>query len=210
MKAVRKLLCVCLVLLCLPFAACAPTEPAPKTAGAPAASSAVAAETASPSPEPARAPESSRPVSEPSQAETDFSEEESTMLIEANGYTFTAELADNSSAAALKERLAEGPLAIDMHDYASFEKVGPFGFDLPTNDERITTGPGDLILYQGNQFVFYYGENAWSFTRLGRVEGYTTEELKAVFGGGDVTMTLSLPESKADGEDALTASINAE
>ncbi len=218
MKTMKKLLCICLTLCCLLLAACASTstEPEPENANTPAPSSAVPVETASPEPTPAptQAPESSQPVSEPSRMESDLIKEENTMLIEVNGHTFTAELADNSSAAALKERLAEGPLTIDMHDYANFEKVGPLGFDLPTNDEQITTGPGDLILYQGNQFTFYYGENSWNFTRLGRVEGYTTEELKAIFGDGDVSMTLSLPDSKSAGEEApavyMTADISPE
>lgn len=200
MKTMKKLFCIYLTLCCLPFAACAPTEPEPETASMPELSSAVSVETLSPSPELTLVPEDSRSVSVPSQAESNLAKEGNTMLIEANGHTFTAELADNSSAAALKERLAEGPLTVDMHDYADFEKVGPLGFDLPTNDEPISTGPGDLILYQGDQFVFYYGENSWNFTRLGRVEGYTTEELKDIFGDDDVTMTLFLPDSKPAGE----------
>ncbi|MDE7353625.1 MAG: hypothetical protein K2O06_11325 [Acetatifactor sp.] len=37
-----------------------------------------------------------------------------------------------------------------MSDYASMEKVGPIGTSLPRNDEQISTGAGDIILYQGN------------------------------------------------------------
>ena len=42
---------------------------------------------------------------------------------------------------------------------------------LPANDEWIDAQAGDLILYQGNQLVIYYGANSWSLTRLGRIEG---------------------------------------
>lgn len=66
--------------------------------------------------------------------------EDNTMKITAGDTTFTASLADNSSAEALKELLAQGPLTINMSDYADMEKVGPIGTDLPRNDEQISTG----------------------------------------------------------------------
>lgn len=105
---------------------------------------------------------------------------------------WTATLAENSSAQALKELLGNGPLTIEMHDYSNFEKVGPIGQNLPTNDERITTAAGDIILYQGSSLVIYYDTNSWSFTRLGRVDNVTQAEMKEVLGPGDVTATLSL------------------
>lgn len=64
----------------------------------------------------------------------------------------TAELADNSSAEALRDLLADGSLEIAMQDYADMEKVGSLGQELPANDEQITTEAGDLILYQGDSF----------------------------------------------------------
>lgn len=107
------------------------------------------------------------------------------------GKTFTATLADNSSAEALKELLAKGDVTIRMEDYANMEKVGPIGVSLPRNDKQTTTGPGDLILYQGKYFVIYYDKNAWNFTRLGKIEGVTGKELLAALGKGDVTVILS-------------------
>lgn len=115
-----------------------------------------------------------------------------TMKITAGDTAFTAALADNSSAEALKELLARGPLTIDMSDYAGMEKVGTIGTSLPGNDEQITTGAGDIILYQGNSLVIYYDTNSWNFTRIGKIEGVTGEELLEAFGSGDVTVTFSL------------------
>lgn len=79
-----------------------------------------------------------------------------------------------------------------MSDYANFEKVGPLGFSLPRNDKSITTTPGDIILYQGNQITIYYDTNSWNFTKLGKIENVTQEELKEILGNGDVTVTFSL------------------
>jgi len=110
----------------------------------------------------------------------------------AGNTTFTATLVDNSSTKALKELLAKGDISINMWDYANMEKVGSLGTSLPRNDEQITTSFGDLILYQGNQFVIYYAPNTYSLTRLGKIDNTSREELLAVLGSGDVTVTLSI------------------
>jgi hypothetical protein len=106
----------------------------------------------------------------------------------------SAALAENSSAKAFRELLAKGPLSIDMSDYGNFEKVGSLGASLPTNDERITTEPGDLILYQGDSITIYYAPNTWTFTRLGKLQGIGARELKELLGRGDVRATFSLPQ----------------
>ena len=108
------------------------------------------------------------------------------------GRTFTTTLVDNSSTQALKEQLAKGNITVEMEDYASMEKVGSLGISLPRNDRPTTTGPGDLILYQGHNFVIYYDKNSWNFTRLGKIDNATQPELKAALGKGDVKVTLSL------------------
>ena len=113
------------------------------------------------------------------------------LKIAVNGTELTATLADNSSAKALAELLKKGALTIEMSDYGSFEKVGDLPQSLPRNDETITTVPGDIILYQGNKITIYYDENTWDFTKLGHIDNITQEELKAILGGGDVTVTLS-------------------
>jgi len=121
---------------------------------------------------------------------------EYTINITAGNTTLTAEMCDNSSAKALKEMLESDSLTIDMHDYANFEKVGSLGTTLPRNDEQITTEPGDIILYQGNQITIYYDENTWNFTRLGKIKNATKEDLLKVLSNGDVTVTLSLADNK--------------
>ena len=108
------------------------------------------------------------------------------------GRTFTATLVDNSSTQALKEQLAKGNITVEMEDYANMEKVGSLGIRLPRNDKQTTTGPGDIILYQGHNLVIYYDTNSWSFTRLGKINNASQADLKAALGKGDVRVTLSL------------------
>ena len=98
---------------------------------------------------------------------------------------------NNSSSEALLQLLKAGDLTISMHDYGNFEKVGPLGISIPRNDEDITTTPGDVILYQGNQVTVYYDENRWDFTKLGHID-IDQDELKSILGSGDVTVVLSV------------------
>ena len=70
--------------------------------------------------------------------------------------------------------------------------MGPLPQALPENDEQITTAPGDVMLYQGDQITVFYGSNTWDYTPLGRIENATVDDLLAAFGDGDVTVELSL------------------
>lgn len=118
------------------------------------------------------------------------------LSISANGHTLTASLVDNSSTRALKELLATGPVTIHMSDYGNMEKVGPLPQSLPTNDEQINTVAGDLILYQGRNFVIYYDTNSWNLTRLGKIDDVVSGfALKSILGEGDVDVTLALSGS---------------
>ncbi len=113
------------------------------------------------------------------------------LKIEVNGHTLLADFENNSSAEALKEKLKNGSIEIEMSDYGSFEKVGDLPFSLPRNDEDITTEAGDVILYQGNKLTIYYDTNSWSFTRIAKIRNANTD-LEEILGSGDVTVQLSL------------------
>ena len=117
-------------------------------------------------------------------------EETSVFYIHVNKTVLTVKAESNSSADALLELLEAGDITISMHDYGSFEKVGSLGTTIPRNDEDITTTPGDVILYQGNQVTIYYDENRWDFTKLGHID-IEQDELKAILGSGDVVAILS-------------------
>ena len=126
--------------------------------------------------------------------ESDAGQQEDTLYLQIGDTQLMAELADNSSAQALVDLLADGPLTLDLQVYGNMEKVGPLGTELPRNDEQITTEPGDIILYQGDSLVIYYAPNSWNFTRLGKISGISESELRELLGDGDVTVTLSLKQ----------------
>ena len=98
---------------------------------------------------------------------------------------------DNASVEALKALAAEG-ITIEMSMYGGFEQVGSIGQNLPRDDQQTTTTSGDIVLYSGNQLVVFYGSNSWAYTRLGHITDQTPEQMKALLGSGDVTITLSM------------------
>lgn len=133
-----------------------------------------------------------------SNLETDATETETTevetadmnnkMYIEIGDYTFTATLEDNKAVAELLAMIEEGPVRLELEDYSGFEKVGPLGKSLTRCDKQTTTKSGDIVLYNGNNIVIFYGSNSWSYTRIGKVDNLTDWE-KAL-GTGDVTVNF--------------------
>lgn len=115
------------------------------------------------------------------------------LYIKIGTHTLSATMVNNSSTRVFTKWLVKkGETSIQMSDYAEMEKVGSLEKEFPTNDKNIKTTAGDLILYEGNQFVIYYDTNEWEFTRLGKLQDVSGEELKEILGDGDVTITLSL------------------
>ena len=130
------------------------------------------------------------------------------VLLKVGGNTMTATLTDNEATRELTKLLEQDDITIRMSDYGGFEKVGALPQSLPTSNTQITTAPGDIMLYQGNQMVIFYGSNSWSYTRLGKIDGATVSNLRQFLGNGDIVLTLSL-ESSTEIED-VTADANKE
>ncbi|MDE7322784.1 MAG: hypothetical protein K2N73_08590 [Lachnospiraceae bacterium] len=114
------------------------------------------------------------------------------MNVRIGGINFTATLENNDATDVFVEMMETEPVVIQMSDYSGFEKVGSLGRSLPTNNSQITTKAGDIVLYQGNQIVIFYGSNSWSYTRLGRIDDLTGWE--DALGSKDVIVTFSLED----------------
>mgnify|MGYP006983602282 CR=1 FL=1 len=89
------------------------------------------------------------------------------IFLEANGKRLSLTLADTRAAHALLKLL---PLECRLKDYGGFEKVGPLGARLPSDDKWIEAVAGDVLLYTGNQLVLMLGTNAWNYTRLAKID----------------------------------------
>ena len=134
-------------------------------------------------------------MNETGAAETDIQEntEENTvtnMNVQVGDVVFSATLEENEAVSALVEMMRESTVVVQMSDYSGFEKVGPLGASLPASNSQTTTQAGDIVLYNGNQIVIFYGSNSWSYTRLGHIDDLTGWE--EALGSGDVTVIFSL------------------
>ncbi len=116
-------------------------------------------------------------------------EEMKTIRVNVNGEDFTAEFENNQALNELCALLQEGDLTLHLRDYAGFEKVGPLGRRLTANNQQTTTEAGDIVLYNGNQIVIFYGSNSWSYTRIGHItdlNGWSD-----ALGSGDATVVFA-------------------
>ena len=118
----------------------------------------------------------------------------SQIKITVSGKSLPVKIEDNAATKALVAALRESSITYEAEDYGGFEKVGALGRSLPTSNAQITTQPGDVILYSGNQIVLFYGSNSWSYTRIGKMDYGSLDELKSFLkaGQGKISVSLSL------------------
>ena len=117
---------------------------------------------------------------------------DNTMMVNINGQDFTVELEENAATKELLKRLENGEVIIETEDYGNFEKVGSLGFNLPRSDKRITTEPGDIVLYEGNKISLFYNSNTWEYTKIGHIQNIGQDELINVLGKENVTLKFKL------------------
>jgi hypothetical protein len=114
--------------------------------------------------------------------------------ISVSGKTLPVKIEDNVATRALVEALAETSITYEADDYGGFEKVGALGRTLPSDNKQISTSAGDVVLYNSSNIVLFYGSNSWSYTRIGKIQYGTLDELESFLkaGSGKISVTLSL------------------
>ena len=119
---------------------------------------------------------------------------EETMYITIGEETHTVTLEDNVGTRALVAALQTDNITYMAHDYGNFEKVGNVGQSFPTADHQTTTSAGDIVLYNGDNICIFYGCNSWSYTRIGKLDNLSADEVRRFVkaGEGEVAITLSL------------------
>ncbi|WP_294578318.1 cyclophilin-like fold protein [uncultured Thomasclavelia sp.] len=114
------------------------------------------------------------------------------LKIKINERCFKATLSQNKAVDALVTMLKQAPITISMSDYGGFEKVGALKNNLPAQDKYTATVAGDIVLYNSNQIVIFYGSNSWSYTRLAKVDNL--DGWKEALGHGNITAIFSLDD----------------
>jgi len=98
---------------------------------------------------------------------------------------------ENNAAVTELYALAQNAITVNTSAYGGFEQVGSLPQSFSRNDVQTTTQPGDIVLYSGNQLVIFFGSNSWSYTRLGHVNGMSSEKLSDLLNKDVVMIELS-------------------
>lgn len=97
----------------------------------------------------------------------------------------------NDSVRQLNEIVKNNPLTINAHLYGGFEQVGELGKSLASNNVQMQTEPGDIVLYNSNSIVVFFGSNSWSYTKLGKIKNKSNDEIKSLLDKSNVELIIT-------------------
>ena len=125
-----------------------------------------------------------------SQASSEFE-----LTISVNGTALSVVWEDNESVNELARLLENGSITVQSENYGGFEQVWKLPQRITQNDVQTTTEPGDIVLYSGNSIVLFYGSNSWAYTKLGHIDGLSTQEIENLLNVSAATITISYDKS---------------
>ena len=99
---------------------------------------------------------------------------------------------ENNAAVAELYALAQNAITVNTSAYGGFEQVGSLPQSFSRSDAQMTTQPGDIVLYSGNQLVVFFGSNSWSYTKLGHISGLSGADLAALLDKEQTVMELQI------------------
>ena len=115
------------------------------------------------------------------------------MYITIGEQTQRVTLVDNDATRELVTALQDASITVTLNDN-NFEIWGSLCRSLTTKNEQMTAQAGDIVLYNGSNICIFYDSNSWSYTRLGKIDGLSEDELRTFLKAGqnDIQVTLSL------------------
>lgn len=126
-----------------------------------------------------------------SSTETEVQEEEAvTMKLYINDTEVPVVWENNAAVEALAAEAETGDIVIKMSMYGGNEQFGPLGKSYPASNRQVTTSNGDIVLFNNDQIVVFYGSNTWSYTRLGKM-ALPEDEVTELLSNGDITLRLT-------------------
>lgn len=131
---------------------------------------------------------SSADVSTVVKDETEATQEKGLAMI-VNGMVLDVAWEDNETVAELLAYAKNETITVNTTIYGGFEQVGSFPQSFSRNDVQMTTEPGDIALYSGDQLVVFFGSNSWSYTKLGHIN-LAVEKLAELLGGESAVIEI--------------------
>ena len=120
------------------------------------------------------------------------------IYITIGGQTQSVTLANNTATQELVAALQNAPITVTLNDN-NFEIWGALGRSLTTKNEQMTAQPGDVVLYNGSNICIFYDSNSWSYTRLGKIDGLSDDELRTFLKAGENNINVTLSLTKPTG-----------
>ncbi len=68
-------------------------------------------------------------------------------------------------------------------------QMGSLGISVPRNDRNFFSKPGDIAI-QGDNLVFFAGEDDVSCTKLGHIKGWSESQIKNALAPGSIAVEL--------------------
>ena len=119
-------------------------------------------------------------------------EEELKMKFYIDNEEVEVEWENNDSIKQISEMARGSNVVVNAHRYGGFEQVGELGQSIVSSNVQMTTEPGDIVLYSGNNIVVFFGNNSWSYTKLGKIKNKTKTELNQLLNKANVTFTFTV------------------
>ena len=142
---------------------------------------------------PSQAPTITDSITPPAETETIPSEavpQETVLVLSVNGHELDVRWENNETVKELTSYTQEKSIVVNTTRYGGFEQVGSLPQVFSRNDVQLTTEPGDIVLYSGDQLVLFFGSNSWSYTKLGHIEGLSQDELSELLGGSSAVIEI--------------------
>ena len=105
------------------------------------------------------------------------------MYITIGGVTQNVTLVDNAATRELMTVLQNASITVTLNNN-NFEIWGSLGRTLTTSNGQINATLGDIVLYNGSYIYIFYDTNSWSYTRLGKIDGLSANEVRTFLKAG--------------------------
>jgi hypothetical protein len=126
------------------------------------------------------------------------------IYITIGGQTQSVTLVDNDATRELIAALQDASITVTLNDN-SFEIWGSLGKSLTTKNEQMNAQPGDIVLYNGSNICIFYDSNSWSYTRLGKIDGLSGNDLRTFLKAGENNISVTLSLAKPTGIRGLSS-----
>lgn len=114
------------------------------------------------------------------------------LVLSVDGTELDVQWEENDAVNDLVSLALKGEIVVNTSLYGGFEQFGSLPESLNASDTQMTAVSGDIMLYKSDQIVLYFGENSWSYTKLGHINGVSEDELTKMLNKDSTVVTINI------------------